>query len=76
MHIQVDAERLKYVYENREDFLANMENRKQLFEYMKQWQIFSKFPIEPNTTAILNYKEYYVLCKAEEYFGQDVISLE
>ena len=67
MHIQVNAERLKIAFDNKDYFLEESNASQKVIDIISNWHLFSEFPILPDTKALLNKTEYLILCKFEEF---------
>lgn len=68
MNIQIDAIRLKVAYDNRKIFFQALKAKKEVSDIINLWNVFSDFPTLDDTKAILNRKEYFILCRFEDYF--------
>ena len=71
MHIQVEANRLKVAYENKDGFFKAVNAKPEVSDVIEQWHVFSDFPVSDNTQAIMSRKEYFILCKFEEFFKEN-----
>lgn len=71
MHVQVDSERLKIAFDNKDDFLKESKASQKVFDVISNWHLFSEFPILPDTKVLLTKTEYFILCKFEEYFNEE-----
>jgi len=71
MHIQINAERLKIAFENKENFLKESNASQKVIEIISNWHLFSDFPILPETNVLLTKTEYFVICKFEEYLKEN-----
>lgn len=67
MHIQVNAERLKIAFDNKDYFLEESNASQKVIDIISNWHLFSEFPILSDTKALLNKTEYFILCKFEEF---------
>jgi hypothetical protein len=70
LYIQVNAKRLKFAYEHRIEFIKYSKGTSAVHNIIENWHIFQDFLLKEDTHALLNKKEYFILCKFEEYFKE------